>query len=73
MDFDTEYNIVGKEEKMVTFYEMIPEIIPLFFVIFVIIIARCYTEPLAEVSEVIDKSEFKSLKQELYDKNKMME
>lgn len=58
---------------MVTFYEMIPEIIPLAFVVFTIILARCYTEPLAEVSEVIDKSEFKSLKQELYDKNKIMD
>jgi hypothetical protein len=59
---------------MVTFYEMIPEIIPLFFVIFVIVIGRFFTEPLAEVSEVIDKSEFKSLRQELYDKkNKMNE
>lgn len=50
------YNNFGKEHSMVTFYEMIPEIIPLIFVIFIIIIARCYTEPLAEVSEVIDKS-----------------
>lgn len=58
---------------MVTFYEMIPEIIPLVFVIFVIAIARCFTEPLIEASEVIDKSEFKSLRQELYDKKKLTE
>ncbi len=63
IELDADYNNFGKEESMVTFYEMIPEIIPLIFVIFIIVIARCYTEPLAEVSEVIDKSEFKSLKQ----------
>ena len=50
IEFDAGYNNFGKEESMVTFYEMIPEIIPLIFVIFIIVIARCYTEPLAEVS-----------------------
>lgn len=41
---------------MVTFYEMIPEVIPIFFIVFVIIIARCFNEPLADTSEVINKS-----------------
>jgi branched-subunit amino acid permease len=58
---------------MVTFYEMIPEIIPIFFVVFVIVIARCFTEPLADASEVIDKSEFKSLQQGLYNKTNTMQ
>ena len=52
---------------------MIPEIIPLLFVVFAIVIARCFLEPLPETAEVIDKSEFKSLKQELYDKKNRME
>lgn len=29
---------------------MIPEIIPLVFVVGVIVVARCFTEPLADVS-----------------------
>jgi branched-subunit amino acid permease len=58
---------------MVTFYEMIPEIIPLFFVVLAIVVARCFTEPLAETSEVIDKSEFKSLQQGLYNKKNTMQ
>jgi hypothetical protein len=53
---------------MVTFYEIIPEMIPLVFVIGLIVLARCFNEPLAYSSEVINKSEFKSLRQELYDR-----
>jgi len=49
--------------KMVTFYEIIPEIIPIAFVVALIVLARCFNDPLAYSSEVINKSEFKSLRQ----------
>jgi hypothetical protein len=52
---------------MVTFYEIIPEIIPLAFVVILLVLARCFNEPLAYASEVINQSEFKSLQQPLYD------
>ena len=48
---------------MVTFYEIIPEIIPIAFVVALIVLARCFNDPLAYSSEVINKSEFKSLRQ----------
>ncbi len=38
-----------------------------------IVVARCFTEPLADASEVIDKSEFKSLQQGLYNKKNTMQ
>lgn len=52
---------------------MIPEIIPLVFVVAVIVVARCFTEPLVDASEVIDKSEFKSLQKGLYNKRNNMQ
>jgi hypothetical protein len=52
---------------------MIPEMIPLVFVVAAIVVARCFTEPLADASEVIDKSEFKSLQQGLYNKKNTMQ
>lgn len=58
---------------MVSFMvEFIPEIVPMIAVILLIIITRCFLDPLAEEREVINKSEFKSLRRSLYDKNEIV-
>lgn len=54
---------------MVTFFELIPEIIPIVCVIGLIIVARCFLDPLAEEPNIINKSEFKSLRKSLYKDN----
>lgn len=55
---------------MVTFLiEFVPEIVPILAVLLLIIITRCFLDPLPEEREVINKSEFKSLRKSLYDKN----
>lgn len=41
---------------MVTFFELLPEIIPIVCVIGLIIVARCFLDPLAEEPNIIDKS-----------------
>jgi hypothetical protein len=55
---------------MVSFMiEFIPEIVPMLAVILLIVITRCFLDPLSEEKEVINKSEFKSLRRSLYDKD----
>ena len=53
---------------MVNFFELLPEIVPLLAIIALIVVSRCFLDPLPESWEVINKSEFKSLRQSLYDK-----
>ena len=53
---------------MVSFFELIPEIVPILALIGLIAITRLFLEPIADKEHIIDKSEFKSLRQELYDK-----
>ncbi len=51
---------------MVTFYELLPEIIPIVAIVAFIAVTRCFLDPLPEHTEIINKSEFKSLRQSLY-------